>query len=156
MNLHTPRLAEFLARQTGKQYCATCLALELPCSDREVRSALAPGASDVALNRAAGQCARCRGWNLVYGAFVPDLELKAPEERLAEFLQPRAGTFYCNTCLCRELRLSPYVVRKAVDRLRRAGTARLQGGRCLVCERLRLVIGAEVGENGGSLHPGIA
>jgi hypothetical protein len=156
MNLHTPRLAEFLARQTGKQYCATCLALELPCSDREVRNALAPGATDVALNRGAGQCARCRGWNLVYGVFAPDAEARAPEERLAEFLQPRTGTFFCNTCLCRELRISPHVVRRAVDRLRMAGTARLQGGRCVICERLKLVIGSAVGEDGGTFHPGIA
>jgi hypothetical protein len=28
-----------------------------------------------------------------------------------------------------------------------AGTARLQGGRCLVCERLRLVIGHAPGED---------
>lgn len=156
MDLHTPRLAEFLARQTGKQYCAPCLALELPCSDREVQSALARGASDVTLNRAAGQCARCRGWNAVYGVFAPEAELRAPEERLAEFLQPRTGTFFCNTCLCRELQVSPYVVRKAVDRLRMAGTARLQGGRCVMCERLRLVIGRVMGEDRGTLHPGIA
>jgi hypothetical protein len=156
MDIHAPRLVDFLARQTGKQYCTTCLALELPCSDREVMSALASGPSDITLNRAAGECARCRGWKAVYGVFTPDVELRAPEERLAEFLQPRAGTFFCNTCLCRELPMSPYVVRKAVDRLRMAGTARFQGGRCVICERFRLVIGSVVGENGGTLHPGIA
>jgi len=156
MDLHAPRLVDFLARQTGKQYCTTCLALELPCSDHEVLSALASGASNVTLNRAAGQCVRCRGWKAVYGVVGPDVELRAPEERLAEFLQPRLGTFFCNTCLCRELDMSPYVVRKAVDRLRMAGTARLQGGRCMICERLRLVIGTVIGEEGGTLHPGIA
>ncbi|HEY7648715.1 MAG TPA: hypothetical protein VID04_06880 [Methylomirabilota bacterium] len=119
-------------------------------------SALASGPSDITLTRAAGECARCRSWKAVYCVFAPDVVRRAPEERLAEFLQPRAGTFFCNTCLCRELRMSPYVVRKAVDRLRMAETARLQGGRCVMCERLRLVIGSVVAENGGTLHPGIA
>jgi hypothetical protein len=92
----------------------------------------------------------------VYGVFAPDAEVRAPGKRLAEFLQPRIGTFFCNTCLCRELRISPHVVRRAVDRLRMAETARLQGGRCVICERLKLVIGSAVGADGGTSHPGIA
>jgi hypothetical protein len=53
------------------------------------------------------------------------------------------------------LRMSPYLVRKAADRLRRAGTARLQGGRCATCVRLKLVIGHGVGDPGGAIRPGI-
>ena len=156
MDPHGPRLAEFLARQSEKQFCGRCLALKLICSLDDARSALAALSGDTALSRGAGQCAACGGWSVVYGHAPGPPDARPPEERLSGFLGKQAGAFFCNTCLCRELRMSPYVVRKAVDRLRMARTARLQGGRCATCERLRLVIGRDLGAQGGATRPGIA
>lgn len=156
MDLHAPRIAEFLARQSEKQFCATCLAFALPCSEKEIRSTLATSAAKVTFTRGAGQCATCDGWTVVFGLSTRDAELRAPEDRLADFLQARPGMQFCHTCLRHNLPMTHHVVRKAADRLRMAGTARLAGGRCVMCERLRLVIGHEVGDEGGALRPGIA
>lgn len=142
----TARLAEFFLRQTEKLFCVKCLATELGSSLTDARGVLATLSAEIRLNRGAGQCAGCRGWNVVYGLVAAEAETRSPEERLAEFLRERTGAVFCNTCLCRELRIPFHVVRKAADRLRMARTARLYGGRCAICERLRLVIGQDAAD----------
>jgi hypothetical protein len=143
MTPDTARLAKFFLGQTEKLFCVKCLASELGSSLKDVRGVLVTLSAEIRLNRGAGQCAKCHGWNVVYGLVPPEADTRSPEERLAEFLRERAGAAFCNTCLCRELRIPFHVVRKAADRLRMARTARLYGGRCAICARQRLVIGPD-------------
>jgi hypothetical protein len=136
----TARLAEFLLGQTEKLFCVKCLASELGSCLTDVRGVLVTLSAEIRLNRGPGQCAGCHGWNVVYGLVASEADTRSPDERLAEFLRERPGAFFCNTCLCRELRIPIPVVRRAADRLRMARTACLYGGRCAICARQRLVL----------------